>query len=103
VTKEVRMAQMPDLLPDSAGKPDRWAQFRGLPPWQVAGAVLPLLLIVFGGLLGGLVGGLAMMVNLKIARSGPAPAVKALSMAGVILAAVITFFALAALLSLAFH
>ncbi|MDX2706174.1 hypothetical protein PV350_25450 [Streptomyces sp. PA03-6a] len=95
------MAQLPDLLPDSAGKPDRWARFRGLPPWQVVGSVLPLVLIIVGGLLGGLAGGLGTMINLKIARTGLAPAVKALAMAGVVLAAATAYLVAAALLSAA--
>lgn len=95
------MAQLPDLLPDSAVKPDRWAQFRGLSPWQAGGTFLPLVLIVFGGLLGGIAGGAATMINLKIARSGLPSAVKALAMVGVILAAVIAYLVAAALLSAA--
>ncbi|MEU1536941.1 hypothetical protein ABZ461_02215 [Actinacidiphila glaucinigra] len=95
------MARLPDLLPDSAAKPDRWAQFRGLPPWQVGGAILPLVLIVVGGLLGGLAGGAATMINLKIARSGLSSAVKALAMVGVVLAAAIVYLVAAALLSAA--
>ncbi|MEU1618056.1 hypothetical protein ABZ479_12245 [Streptomyces sp. NPDC005722] len=95
------MDQLPDLRPDSAVKPDRWAQFRGLSPWQAGGTYLPLVLIVFGGLLGGLAGGAATMINLKIARSGMAPAVQALAMVGVVLGAAITYFLAAALLSAA--
>ncbi|MDX3215423.1 hypothetical protein PV318_07795 [Streptomyces sp. ME02-6991-2B] len=95
------MSQLPDPLPDSAGKRDPWSQFRGLPPWQVAGAVLPLVLIVAGGLLGGLAGGAATVINLTTARSGLSSALKTLAMAGVVLAAAVAYLVAVAGLSAA--
>lgn len=99
--REVLVSQLPDLLPDSAGKRDPWSQFRGLPPWQVVVAVLPLVLIVVGGLLGGLAGGASTAINLKIARSGLSSAAKAPAMVGVGLAAAVAYLVAAAGLSAA--
>jgi hypothetical protein len=92
------MADMPDLVSTAAKKPDKWAQFRGLPKWQAVLAIFPLSLIAVGGALGGAIGALAMGVNLKLARTQLTAAPKALSMVCVALGAVTTYLALAALL-----
>lgn len=58
-------------------------QFRGLPWWQIVLAVLPLSLVLIGGLVGGLTGAVGAIGNLAIARSRLSPALKAGLMIGV--------------------
>jgi hypothetical protein len=71
------------LPPDAAVKKDRWAEFRGLRPWQVVLAVLPAPLIV-GGLLGGGIAAAGLMANLWVARRALKPVVKVPVMLGVV-------------------
>ncbi|MEU0677200.1 hypothetical protein ABZ330_30725 [Streptomyces sp. NPDC006172] len=96
------MADMPDLRTDAPKKKGDWAaQVRSLPRWQGVLAVLPLGLLFVGGLIGGLIGGLGLVTNLKIARSALTPALKGLSMVGVIIGAALTYLLIAAVLTAA--
>jgi hypothetical protein len=89
--------EMPDLVPLSAVKPDKWATFRGLPKWQLALVIIPLTLVSIGGLIGGVIGALGMVANLKLARTTLATGPKALAMAAVMVAPYIAYFVLAVL------
>ncbi|MFD9004099.1 hypothetical protein ACFV0T_24570 [Streptomyces sp. NPDC059582] len=82
------MAKLPDPSIDASER-NVFTQIGSLPLWQAVLAGLPLVLIFLGGLIGGLLGGLGTAINVKIARGGLAPFLKGLSMAGVLLGAVI--------------
>lgn len=78
------------LPPDAAATKDRWALYRGLRPWQVILALLPIPLLL-GGLLGGAIAALALLTNLWVARRSLRPAVKAPVMVLIVLAAYLTY------------
>lgn len=70
---------------------------RGLQWWETLLVIAPLSLIVVGGLIGGLCGALAATANNYIARSGLAPAVRALVMIGLLIGAYVLYFVIALL------
>ncbi|GIF67443.1 hypothetical protein Ais01nite_54780 [Asanoa ishikariensis] len=70
----------PNLSNNALEKRDRWAAFRGLSWWQLVLSLLPLVLIALGGLIGGAIGGAGAWLNLKLARRSLHPALKALAM-----------------------
>ena len=78
-------------------------QFRGLPWWQIVLAVLPLTLIVVGGLIGGLTGALGTLGNLAVARSGLSPAIKAVLMVAVTVLCFVVVIIIATILYAALH
>lgn len=74
-----------------------------MPWWQIVLVVLPLTLIVFGGLLGGVLGALAAIGNTYVARSGLSVTLKVLVMIGLAVAAYIVWFIVALVIALALH
>lgn len=68
---------------------------RGLPLWEKVLVLAPLSLIGVGGLIGGICGALASTANNYVARSGLAPAVRALVMIGMLIAAYFLYFVIA--------
>ncbi|WP_430502721.1 hypothetical protein ACQRWP_14330 [Micromonospora trifolii] len=64
-------------------------------------AMLPILLLTVGGLLGALVGALGVWANLTVARTRMTTAVKALAMVGIGLGTVIVWLAVAVALNVA--
>ncbi|MEU8616425.1 hypothetical protein [Streptomyces sp. NPDC048623] len=82
--------QLPPLAPLDKKKP-----FAGLTTWQKVLAALPLALIAVGGMIGGALGALAMLTNVKIARTQLSTPVKVIAMLGVALAALIVYLAVA--------
>ncbi|MET8506519.1 hypothetical protein ABZV60_17975 [Streptomyces sp. NPDC004787] len=82
---------------------DKKKPFAGLTAWQKGLAVLPLLLVAVGGLIGGVLGALAMLTNVKIARSQVSTPVKAMAMLGVTAAALVVLLVTAAALSTALN
>lgn len=77
--------------------------FDGLAPWQLLLAILPIALLFVGGAIGGAIGAVAMLTNVKVAKSPMATPLKAFLMVGVILTAVVLDLAIAALISIALH
>lgn len=63
--------------------------------WEIVLVVLPLSLIVIGGLIGGVFGALAAIGNTYIARSQMSVAVRAGLMVGVLIAAYVLWFIVA--------
>ncbi|WP_370414159.1 hypothetical protein [Streptomyces fradiae] len=86
--------QLGPLAPVDKKKP-----FAGLTPWQKALSVLPLALVAVGGLIGGVLGALAMLTNVKIARTQLSTPVKVIAMLGTAVAALLVFLVIAAALS----
>lgn len=82
-------------------KRDLWRAFRGLATWQVALAVLPLVLATVGGAVGGLLGALGMFINLKLARRDLGTVPKALAMVAVVVGVSVALLVAAAALSAA--
>jgi hypothetical protein len=64
-------------------------------------ALIPILLIGFGGLLGGLIGALGVMVNLAVASLPRSAVVKALLMLGVLVVVVVAWIVVAGAIGLA--
>ncbi|MEU4531385.1 hypothetical protein AB0F49_24480 [Micromonospora ureilytica] len=64
-------------------------------------ALLPILLLTVGGLIGGLVGAFGVLANLTVARTRMTPAVKALTMVGVGIATAIVWLVIAVALNAA--
>lgn len=60
--------------------------------WEIVLVILPLTLILIGGLIGGVFGALGAISNTYIARSKMSPALRAVLMIGVLLAAYVLFF-----------
>ena len=67
----------------------------GLPWWQSVLVVGPFALAIFGGLIGSLCGGAALVSNVALARSRVPVAVKAVSMTGIAVLAVVAYFSVA--------
>jgi len=82
--------QPPPMQPGMTPAPPRrsglLAQFQGLPWWLIVLAILPLSLIVLGGLIGAVIGVLGSLVNLAVARSGMSTAVKVIALVGITVA-----------------
>ncbi|WP_406271260.1 hypothetical protein OH779_32315 [Actinacidiphila glaucinigra] len=89
---------MRDLLPD-APKQDWFTRIRNLPLWQGVLAAVPFGLLFIGGAIGGVLGALGAVADLRLARTSPAPAAKALCMAGVAVGCVVVYLAVVAVLS----
>ena len=62
-------------------------QFRGMAWWEILLAVLPLGLIVIGGLIGAVFGVLAAIINVYLTRSRMSVTARAVAMVGVVIAA----------------
>ncbi|MFF4243735.1 hypothetical protein ACFYY2_04600 [Streptomyces sp. NPDC001822] len=91
------MSQSPKVGP--LEPPTKKKLFDGLSPWQMVLSVLPLALLLVGGAIGGGVGGLAMVANVKIAKTQLPTPVKAAAMLGVALAAGVVVLVVAGMLS----
>jgi hypothetical protein len=78
-----------------------FAQFRGMPWWQILLIVLPLSLIGVGGLVGGVLGALAALGNTYVARSTLSTTMKVLVMLGLLVAAWLVWLVLALAISAA--
>lgn len=78
-------------------------QFRGLQWWEIVLVVLPLGLVVLGGLIGAVIGILGLIGNLAIARRVPSVGLRATAMIGVVIACYVIIFIVAALLYAATH
>jgi hypothetical protein len=78
-------------------------QFKGLQWWEIVLVVIPLGLVILGGLIGAVIGILGLIANLQIARRVPSPGLRALAMVGVIIACYVVIFIVAALLYAATH
>lgn len=72
--------------------------FKGMQWWEIVLAILPLSLIVLGGLTGAVFGVLASFINLRISRSLMSTATKALLMIGVDIAAAVLYVIAAVIL-----
>ena len=97
------MPAPPQPAPPPPQRRDFFGQFRGMPWWQIVLVVLPLTLIVFGGLLGGVLGALAAIGNTYVARSSLSVTLKVLVMIGLAVAAYIVWFIVALVIALALH
>lgn len=96
--------QQPPAPPPPAPAPQRqgfFAQFRGMPWWQIFLIVLPLSLVAIGALVGGILGALAALGNTYVARSRLSTPVKVLVMLGLLVAAYAVWLALVLALSAA--
>lgn len=78
-------------------------QFRGLQWWEIVLVVIPLGLVILGGLIGAVLGILGLIANLQIARRVASPGLRALAMIGVVIACYVIIFIVAALLYTATH
>lgn len=78
-------------------------QFRGLQWWEIILVVIPLGLVVLGGLIGAVIGIIGLIANLQIARRVASPGLRATAMIGVIIACYVIIFIIAALLYAATH
>ena len=100
------MAEPPPEAPPPPVRPARSSfldQFRGLPWWQIALAILPMTLIAIGGLIGGLVGAVGTLANLSVARSSTSPAIKAVAMIGITVGCYVVVIVVATILYAALH
>ena len=96
--------QQPPATPPPAPAPQRqgfFAQFRGMPWWQIFLIVLPLSLVAIGALVGGILGALAALGNTYVARSKLSTPVKVLVMLGLLVAAYAIWLILALAVSAA--
>jgi hypothetical protein len=73
-------------------------QFKGLQWWEVFLSVLPLGLVVVGGLIGAVIGLLGMLANLNVARRVQSVGVRALVMVSVVLVCLVVWIIVAGLL-----
>lgn len=78
-------------------------RFRGLKWWELGLVLIPLGLIVLGGLIGGVFGAVALLTNLAIARRPISTAIKVAMMLGVILIAYAIVITIATLIYAATH
>lgn len=72
-----------------------------MPWWEIVLIVLPLTLIVIGGLIGGVLGALAAIGNTYVARSNLSIAVKVVVMVGLLVAVYVVWFVVALVIALA--
>ncbi len=92
---------VPGMMP-AAPPPARRGlfDFKGMQWWEIVLAILPLSLIILGGVIGAVFGVLASFINLRISRSVMSTASKAMLMIGVDVAAAV-LYVIAAIILLA--
>ena len=93
---------MPSQAPQPA-KRGFFDQFRGLQWWEIVLAVLPLGLVVIGGLVGAVIGILGLIANLAIARRVQSVGVRAGVMVGVVIVCYAVVIIIATLIYVATH
>lgn len=93
----------PQPAPPQPQRQGFFGQFRGMSWWQIVLVVLPLTLVLFGGLLGGVIGALAAIGNTYVARGRLSATLKVLVMIGLAVAAYIVWFIVALVITLALH
>lgn len=78
-------------------------ELRGLTWWQYVLVILPLTLLILGGLIGGVIGAVGALSNVAIARSGLSNAMKVAVMIGVGVLCYVVVYIIAILLYAAAH
>lgn len=78
-------------------------QFKGLQWWEIVLTVLPLGLVVIGGLIGAVIGILGLIGNLAIARSKMSTTIRAVAMIGVVILCYVVIFIVAGIIYTATH
>jgi hypothetical protein len=93
-------------MPSTPPPPPRQSffdRFRGLAWWELVLVLIPLGLVILGGLVGGVIGAIALLSNLAIARRPMAPGIKVAAMIGIIFVAYIAVIVIVAIIYAATH
>ncbi len=94
---------MPPPQPPQPPKQSFFDRFRGLSWWELVLVLIPLGLLLLGGLVGGVVGAVALLSNLAIARRPMSAGIKVALMIAIIFIAYTVVIIIATLIYVATH
>jgi hypothetical protein len=91
------------MPPPQPPKQSFFDRFRGLSWWELVLVLIPLGLLVLGGLVGGVTGAIALLSNLAVARRPIAPGIKVALMIAIIFIAYVLVIIIDSLIYAASH